>query len=163
MRPDAYVAPDEPGFDGPVGELPGWIKPVTLVVVLGLLGAGIATWTARMPGHRWERDIAAGFNKARDDGMPVFVFFTADWCQPCRQLKQGVLHEREVMNGLDENYVLVKVDMTDTNGPNNGIAQQFRVRGIPTIILIDMESGEFDRYTGGGPAMETWIRAASRQ
>ena len=163
MRPDSYIPRKDPGFGTPVVDPPRWIKPVTLVIVLGLLGAGIATWTARMPGHRWERDIAAGFNKARDDGMPVFVFFTADWCPPCRQLKQGVLHDPDVMDGLEENYVLVKVDLTDRNSPDNGLAQQFRVAGIPTIILFDVDRGEYDRFTGGGSAMETWIRAASRQ
>ena len=163
MRPDTYIPTAEPGYTGPEGESPGWIKPVTLVVVLALLGAGIATWTARMPGHGWEHDLAAGLNDAGDSGKPVFAFFTADWCPPCRKLKQGVLHDREVMDGLNENYVLVKVDLTDRHGPNAGLAQQFRVTGIPTVILIDSESGEYDRFTGGGSAMEAWIRAASRQ
>ena len=161
MRPDSYIPAEDPDFAAPVGDLPRWIKPVTLVIVLGLLGAGIATWTARMPRHGWERDIDAGFNKATDDGRPVFVFFTADWCPPCRRLKQGVLHDPDVMDGLAENYVLVKVDLTDRRGPNNGIAQEFGVRGIPTVVLMDMETGEYDRFTGGGSGMETWIRAAS--
>ncbi len=154
--------PTESGPAGPEGVLPGWIKPVTLVVVLALLGAGIAKWTARMSGG-WEHDLAAGLNDAGDSGKPVFAFFTADWCPPCRKLKQGVLHDREVMDGLNEHYVLVKVDLTDRHGPNAGLAQQFRVSGIPTVILIDWETGEYDRFTGGGSAMETWIRAASNQ
>ncbi len=163
MRPDAYIPPDEPGFDGPVDELHRWIKPVTLVVVLALLGAGIATWTARMPGHGWQRNLAAGLDDADDAGKPVFAFFTADWCPPCRELKRGVLHDASVMAGLQENYVLVKVDLTKRSGVNAELAQEFNVRGIPTVILIDPRDGEFDRFTGGGWAMETWIRAASRQ
>lgn len=160
MRPDSYIPEEDDAGGPPVGDLPPWIKPVVLVAVLGLLGAGIATFAARMPAHSWS-EIDDGFNKATDNGKPVFVFFTADWCPPCRQLKAGVLKDREVMAALDENYVLVKVDLSDRSGPVNMIAEQFGVRGIPTIILIDMESGEYDRFVGAGPAMESWIRSAA--
>ena len=163
MRPDMYIQSEDPADEAPVRDLPGWIKPLTLLIVLGLLGAGIATWAAGLPRHGWEHDIDAGFDKATDDGRPVFVFFTADWCPPCRRLKQGVLNDPEVMDGLAENYVLVKVDLTNRRGPNNGIAQEFGVSGIPTVVLMDMETGEYDRFTGGGSAMATWIRGASDQ
>ena len=158
MRPDAYIPTEESDVAGPVGQLPGWIKPVTLVVVLALLGAGIATWTARMSGHRWEHDLAAGLDDADVSGKPVFAFFAADWCPPCRALKQGVLGEAEVMAGLAEQYELVKVDLTNRSGPNARYAQEFSVNGIPTIILMDSRARELDRNTGGGPAMESWIR-----
>ena len=156
MRPDSYI-PTESGYTGPEGGLPGWIKPVTLVVVLALLGAGIAKWTAGMSGG-WEHDLAAGLNDAGDSGKPVFAFFTADWCPPCRELKRGVLGDAKVMAGLEQRYVLVKVDLTNSGGPNAGLAQQFSVRGIPTIILMDSRGTEFDRNTGGGSAMDSWIR-----
>ncbi len=68
MRPDLYVQSEDPGYEAPVRDLPGWIKPLTLVIVLGLLGAGIATWAAGLPSHSWEPDIAAGFNKRRTTG-----------------------------------------------------------------------------------------------
>ena len=160
MRPDAYIPHEDPGFAGPIAGagVPGWIRPVTLVVVLALLGAGIAAWTARMPGHRWEHDLAAGLNDAGAAGKPVFAFFTADWCPPCRELKRGVLGDAKVMAGLEQRYVLVKVDLTNSGGPNAGLAQQFSVRGIPTIILMDSRGTEFDRNTGGGSAMDSWIR-----
>ncbi len=160
MRPDGYIptddTPDNWGDDR-VRELPGWIKPVALVVVLALLGAGIATWTAGAGGG-WEHDLDAGLDDAYDNGKPVFVFFTADWCPPCRALKRGVLHDADVMAGLHENYVLVKVDLTKRGYPEAGLAEEFNVRGIPTVILMDSRGMELDRMTGGGPAMEGWIR-----
>ena len=156
MRPDGYIPTDDPG-DERVRELPGWIKPVTLVIVLALLGAGIATWTASA-GDGWEHDLDAGLDDAYENGKPVFAFFTADWCPPCRVLKRGVLRDADVMAGLHDNYVLVKVDLTKRRDPEAGVAQEFSVRGIPTVILMDSSGVEFDRMTGGGHAMDGWIR-----
>ena len=161
MRPDAFIPEEDTGAAPLVGVLPRWLKPVTLVVVLALLGAGLATWSAGLSGG-WQHDLDAGLDDAADAGKPVFAFFTADWCPPCRQLKAGILKDADVMAGLRENHVLVKVDLTSRTGPNAVLASEYNIRGIPTVILIDPYEGEYERFTGGGHSMEGWIRRQAR-
>ncbi len=134
-------------------------------LIVGLLAVGLALagWKiAGSPRGGWLDDLNDGIDAADSAGKPMLVFYTADWCPPCRELKRGVLHDSDVMAGLHENYVLVKVDLTKRSGPAAELAQEFNVRGIPTVILMDSRGVEFDRFTGGGAGMDGWIRRCAR-
>ena len=73
----------------------------------------------------------AGFDKVVGEKEKVFlVDFWAPWCGPCRVLTP--LLERCVEKKGHENVYLVKVNVDN----NKSLAQRFRVRGIPTVLLF---------------------------
>ncbi|MHC4717839.1 MAG: thioredoxin family protein [Planctomycetota bacterium] len=141
-----------PGARGPGGPNGPVILLILLVVVLGL---GAAGWKVLGPGKGgWLDNLDDGFDAADRSGTPVLAFFTADWCPPCRRLKQGVFSDPGVMASLAEDYVLVKIDLTNRQGDNNWVASDAGVKYIPTIIIYE-DGYEAKRF--GATEFESWV------
>ena len=62
-------------------------------------------------------------------GMPVLVDFYADWCGPCKAMSPII------QQVASENAGKVKVIKIDVD-KNQAVAQQYRVQGIPTLMLF---------------------------
>jgi thioredoxin 1 len=62
-------------------------------------------------------------------GMPVLVDFYADWCGPCKAMAPIL---QQVAARHQGKIKVIKVDVDR----NPAAAQQFRVQGIPTLILF---------------------------
>jgi len=78
--------------------------------------------------------------KAKATGKPTVVDFWAPWCGPCRMTKP-------ILESLAKEYH-EKVDFWPINSDENqGLLQELKIYGIPTILLI--QDGEIaGRFTG---------------
>ena len=72
--------------------------------------------------------------------VPVLVDFWAEWCGPCKMLAPTV---EKVANEYEGKAKFVKLNIDD----NNQVAQQYGIKGIPTLILFKNGS-EADRTVG---------------
>jgi thioredoxin len=72
--------------------------------------------------------------------VPVLVDFWAEWCGPCKMLAPTV---EKVANEYEGKAKFVKLNIDD----NNQVAQQFGIKGIPTLILFK-DGSEADRTVG---------------
>lgn len=72
---------------------------------------------------------------------PVLVDFHAVWCGPCKAMAPALDDVAREYEGLAR---VVKVDVD----AQPGLASQYSVRGVPTLLLV--VGGEVkERYTGG--------------
>lgn len=62
--------------------------------------------------------------------------FTADWCASCKALSSKL-----------EDFELCEIDEIDVEEEVD-ITNEFKVRSLPTIVLIDDEEKEIDRLIG---------------
>jgi thiol-disulfide isomerase/thioredoxin len=151
--------PTEPDDDGlPEPQRPRRFHPGAILLVLLVVGLGLGGWKYAHSGDGWIHDFDEGVTASRESGKPMLVFYTADWCPPCRQLKATVLADATVNEGLAERFVRVKVDLTDQMGPNVRLAAEYGVHAIPTMILYDASGNERERVTGGGDLAD-WLYA----
>jgi thioredoxin 1 len=70
----------------------------------------------------------------------VLVDFWASWCAPCRMMAPVL---NEVADELTENQHVGKVNVEEYQS----LAQKFKVRGIPTLILLK-NGVEVNRFVG---------------
>ena len=72
--------------------------------------------------------------------MKGFLYFSAEWCQPCKML--GPIMEQVTKQGIPVNKVNVDYEVT--------LTKQYNVTSVPTVILVD-NGVEKTRFVGVKP------------
>jgi thiol:disulfide interchange protein len=118
----------------------GFGRFVVVMVLAAAAVFGISRYTGRAA-RVAAADRAAGIK-------PVLLMFTADWCGPCQAFKGNVLADDRVFDRLHQQCRFEKVDLTKWQGKPADVATSFGVSSIPTLILVNSQGQEIDRYDG---------------
>lgn len=70
----------------------------------------------------------SNFSDLINKDKPVLVDFFAEWCGPCKTMSPIL---KAVKDELGEDVSILKIDVDK----NQQLAAQFKVRGVPTLIL----------------------------
>ena len=89
--------------------------------------------------------IDAAFVQAREKGQPLFLYWGASWCPPCNEIQATVFRRAEFIE-RSRRFVPVKID-GDQPGAQ-ALADRFRVRNYPTMILFSSTGQEVTRLQG---------------
>lgn len=71
--------------------------------------------------------------------MKKFIYFSAPWCGPCRQLGP-------IMDEVAAQVEVQKVNVDD----NPSLAQHYGIRNVPTVVLTE-DGNEIGRKVGLNP------------
>jgi thioredoxin:protein disulfide reductase len=128
---------DTSGKDKPVLKNIQWIFG-TLTILLGVVYAN----DMREKGMTWEMYTDMDFMEAKENGIPVLLDFSADWCIPCIELDRNTWTDEEVIKETKD-MRRMKVDLTQFDSPESeALRKKFNISGVPTIILIKMDGTE---------------------
>jgi len=99
------------------------------------------------PGIDWfGGDLDAAFAAARTADKPVFLYWGAEWCPPCAQIKTTIFSKREFQQ-RSRLFVPVYLDGDTPSAQKYG--ERFGVVGYPTMILFKPDGTEITRLPGG--------------
>lgn len=91
------------------------------------------------------KELSAKHNKK------LVIVFGADWCPYCRDLKKDIDNITEFSN-----YIVCFID-TDKNAK---LVKDFRVKGLPTSVIVDPKGSELSRKTGyKNKEYQEWLRS----
>jgi thioredoxin 1 len=71
--------------------------------------------------------------------MNMILYFTADWCGPCKQTKP-------IVEELNREQIMAKFFIIDVDSEIE-MAQDFEIRSVPTFIVMK-DNKEVHRSTG---------------
>lgn len=77
--------------------------------------------------------------------QPVLIDLWAEWCSPCLVIAPIL---KQLIEEYDGEVLLAKIEVDE--GENMKLAGRYKVRGFPTIILID-KGEEVARFSGAKP------------
>ncbi|HEY2773051.1 MAG TPA: thioredoxin fold domain-containing protein [Candidatus Binatia bacterium] len=91
------------------------------------------------------------FVEARQNGVPIVLYFEADWCAPCRKMHETTFRSPAVVEAA-AGIRLFRVDMTRPNSYLDLVEKSFRITGAPTVVLFGPDGQERQRQLGFIPA-----------
>jgi thioredoxin-like negative regulator of GroEL len=128
---------------------------LALALFVGFLLTGRSLLNA-VPPVGWSTNLTSTLSMTVTNRRPVLVYFTADWCAPCRQMARTTLQETNVLDAL-KGFACVAVDV-DVNAET---AAERSVQAVPTFQILSASGTELRRTTGYQEAsrFEEWLHA----
>ena len=113
--------------------------------------------------------LESAIAESQRNGKPVMIDFNADWCPPCRRMKEEVFQDGAHASALQTLVIPVSiVDRAREDGRNPqdiaDLQRRYEVDAFPTLIVFSPASGRVMRTKGYGDAQATvaWITEAAR-
>ncbi len=113
-------------------------------------------------GLEWYLLLEKAKEVSQKEEKPILVNFTgSDWCTWCFKIRDEIFSKKEFVEYAKKNLVLLQFDFPKTKEQSAGmkaynqqIAGKFRIKGLPSILLLDGKGAQIAQmgYQEGGPA-----------
>ncbi len=85
----------------------------------------------------WQSDLKEALILSEKTKRPILVDLWAEWCESCKEMDIKTFSNPQIKKALVQNqWILVKIDLTNTTDKTDEILQKYKVQGIPTLIIL---------------------------
>lgn len=99
--------------------------------------------TAASKNISWN-DYTPGMALAGEEGKNIFLYFHASWCGYCTKLKKETFTDERIKAYLNDHFVSIGVDTEK----REKLAQQWQVRGLPTLWFLEPDGTKINSLPG---------------
>lgn len=86
------------------------------------------------------RELEAKQQEAIEANKPLLIYFYSEYCSLCNKLKTTTFKDTDVKKTLSEDYVAVKLNMTDKSDEEmEEVKFEFDIFGTPAYVIFDAE------------------------
>lgn len=83
----------------------------------------------------WERSEADARDRARRTGRPLLVYARAEWDAATLEMERKTWTDARVLEAARP-FVMLRLDLTDTEGDAERYAEKYEIKAVPTIVVI---------------------------
>ncbi|MCA9785858.1 MAG: thioredoxin family protein [Candidatus Cloacimonetes bacterium] len=95
----------------------------------------------------WADNYTSAQHQAADTGKPMILYFSGEWCVPCRIMKRQVWADEEVKTSVSSQFIPVEIDVD--NPDNAAVLARYNVGGSPVTIITDPQGNALRWRVGG--------------
>ena len=92
----------------------------------------------------WHEYNQETFDIAEKENKPVFMLITAIWCHWCHVYRDETLHEPEIIEYVNKNFIPVFVDADK----RQDLTRQYLAGGWPSTVIFSPSGDEVNRING---------------
>ena len=133
---------------------PFWFLLIAVALVVGFSMLNReSTAPERVP---WRTDVHSAMDEASKTDKPLFLYFTADWCEPCQAMKHTTWADADVEKALS-GYVPVKIDVD----AHMDLVTKYPSEGIPHFVIAKSDGTPMREQVGAMPPRDflNWLNA----
>lgn|GEM_PF-1378643 len=99
-----------------------------------------------------EGDIGRLMERSKAQQKKLLIYYTADWCAPCKQMEQEVFADPEVISFINRYFIIAKADIEKQRGIE--LTKKFPHKAIPQYNIVDSRGNLSYVFSGSMPARE---------
>lgn len=111
-----------------------------------------ATVESQLREIQWfDGSVEQAFDKAKASNKPLFLYWGAEWCPPCNQLKYTIFKDPDFI-AITDQFVSVYLDGDTERAQVYG--DKYRTVGYPSLLIFNPDGDELTRIPGSMAASQ---------